>query len=836
LEVKLAGISSALTPGANSAYVTEELELLLGLTSANLMKLSVVQAQNTTAGMLQAMSSIANTNAAQIVTDQWGICEADLGFGNAQAEQQILMQMALQGQTFLAATGNNGLYGCNGDGNIFRSSNFGVLDPASQQFATAVGGSTPMVDTNSDAAPVLVGESPWNNSALTSSVLTGTTALQSPTATSQAGGGGLSSFWSAMPWQTRNDSASAPVYTLASGDTVIPAATNSSALTGAVIGVLGANRAASSQTVPNPARVVPDVSAAADPQFSSFAVYCTTSACSGTKYGWGNWGGTAASLAIWGATVAHAVEAAYPSSPNTGGRIGLLAPALYALYNADLAGAGAGAGYVQPVAAGTKFCDYKYQLGTTALAGGKATTGLFMQPFGTDAGCAGYVLNQPKLFAVSSAVTTQFASYQSVNYASAASISEQTYSAKSGFAVWSNATAGGAVTATGYNALTGLGSPYIGAATTAGTGLATYLALQTRVSIPRVYMVAQSLTGNSYWLGSYTANPYVKELPANTQWYPLGSSIQFNGQPSIVDDGSLDGTTVAPSNIFIIGPTNGTGTVSGIRWNLATASTSVISGTTTSLGTASASPGGACTGVAAFTDATLTTGASNIGILCTTAAGNMYGGTITTAQTLASLAAWKTTAINTSTFVGGAPIIANASTASGDSYMILTLGNGTNGTTANSVLYSSITGAAGAVFTALTSGVATQTFNQLATTCTSTPGLSYNQRTSSFVMACVASDNKTMYANAYTTSWTWWYPLGTPSASITFNPGVTVISDNMKNDPSYGQVFYIGMGTDRAMYLSGPNASATTFAKSGWQQISLGGIFSTGPGAAFISR
>jgi len=133
--------------------------------------IDVYQAPNTPSGNLDLYSRIASDNVATVVSTSWGDCEID-PTGTVAAEQVIFEQMAAQGQTVIAASGDNGSSDCNG----IVSNAPAVDDPASQPLVTGVGGLT----VSSIASPL--SESVWN-------------------ANGGAGGGGASQIWSRPAWQ-----------------------------------------------------------------------------------------------------------------------------------------------------------------------------------------------------------------------------------------------------------------------------------------------------------------------------------------------------------------------------------------------------------------------------------------------------------------------------------------------------------------------------------------------------------------------------------------------------------------------------------------------------------
>ena len=147
MDVEVAG---ALAPGAN---------------------LEIYQGPNAASGPVDLYAQIANDNTASIVTTSWGDCEID-PTGAVQAEHVIFEQMAAQGQTVVAASGDSGSSDCTG----IVSNAPAVDDPASQPYVTGVGGLTV-----SALSPLT--QSVWNSNG-------------------GAGGGGVSQVWSRPSWQS----------------------------------------------------------------------------------------------------------------------------------------------------------------------------------------------------------------------------------------------------------------------------------------------------------------------------------------------------------------------------------------------------------------------------------------------------------------------------------------------------------------------------------------------------------------------------------------------------------------------------------------------------------
>ena len=115
-----------------------------------------------------------------MVSVSWGECESANSDG-LQAESTLFQEAAAQGQSIVAASGDEGSEDCNGPLPSVPDLSLAVDDPSSQPFVTGVGGTT----LNGLGPPP--SESVWNNGAVAG--LTGT---------GGAGGGGVSQTW-AMP-------------------------------------------------------------------------------------------------------------------------------------------------------------------------------------------------------------------------------------------------------------------------------------------------------------------------------------------------------------------------------------------------------------------------------------------------------------------------------------------------------------------------------------------------------------------------------------------------------------------------------------------------------------
>ena len=122
-------------------------------------QIDVYEAPNTTAGSLDEFSRIIADDSASVITTSAGLCEAAMQSDEpgVQAIENILFeQAAAQGQTVVAAAGDDGSSDCGTEGNGAVPPSLSVDDPASQPFVLGVGGTS----VSSGSTPV---ESVWND-------------------------------------------------------------------------------------------------------------------------------------------------------------------------------------------------------------------------------------------------------------------------------------------------------------------------------------------------------------------------------------------------------------------------------------------------------------------------------------------------------------------------------------------------------------------------------------------------------------------------------------------------------------------------------------------------
>ncbi|HLI60284.1 MAG TPA: S53 family peptidase [Solirubrobacteraceae bacterium] len=273
--------------GAGSDEAALDIENLIGL--APRVHVLVYQGPNARSGLpgsgpYDVFSAIVNQDRARVVSVSWGQCEAQLGSAAQQAESVLFEQAAVQGQTIVAAAGDNGSEDCD-TGGPNSSTGLAVDDPASQPEVVGVGGTTLL------AAGPPPSETVWN----------------SGPGGPGAGGGGVSD------WPMGPDQLDTP-------------------------GFLHVRRAAARAPACNVprghyCREVPDVSANADPA-TGYEVYWNGADTVPEPSGWQALGGTSAAAPVWAALFALA-----DASPACASRpLGFAGPALYRAAAGDYRG------------------------------------------------------------------------------------------------------------------------------------------------------------------------------------------------------------------------------------------------------------------------------------------------------------------------------------------------------------------------------------------------------------------------------------------------------------------------------------------------------------------
>ncbi|GAC1442634.1 MAG: hypothetical protein NVSMB52_00050 [Chloroflexota bacterium] len=230
------GNSTGASLGANNGQAEAEIDIEIAQGIAPRAAILLYEAPNSSPGAVAMYNRIVSDNRAAVVTTSWGGWESSYPSTDMDAIHQAVKEGAAQGQTFLAASGDNGAFDSAGNGPN-TSTTLAVDYPASDPWVTGVGGTS--LTTNGTQ---YVNETAWSDS--------------SDPHTPIGSGGGLSSVYSRPSYQ------------------VGPGVSN---------------------TYSNGMRQVPDVSANADPN-SGYAIYTVNPHRSSS---WGVGGGTSASAPLW---------------------------------------------------------------------------------------------------------------------------------------------------------------------------------------------------------------------------------------------------------------------------------------------------------------------------------------------------------------------------------------------------------------------------------------------------------------------------------------------------------------------------------------------------------
>jgi subtilase family serine protease len=294
---------------AGDIEVDADIEMQTALATAA-RHILVYNAPNDLTGQtsLDEYTEIANDDRAAVVSSSWGECENDLGATMVQAENVVFEQMALQGQSMFAASGDWGAFGClPSDGTTIPN----LFDPASQPWVTGVGGTSLGSDnpgTNRHPSYPRGIETVWNVDNLCSTSSVGGFDPFFFCLATGAGGGGSSQFWGRPAYQ-RGPGVNNPFTTHGNGTTQCALAVSGT-----------------------PCREDPDISANAD-EYTPYAEYCTgnantpNSVCgtfsdAQTPPGWFGIGGTSLSSPLWSAIIAD-------RDGFQGGRSGNINPLIY---------------------------------------------------------------------------------------------------------------------------------------------------------------------------------------------------------------------------------------------------------------------------------------------------------------------------------------------------------------------------------------------------------------------------------------------------------------------------------------------------------------------------
>jgi subtilase family serine protease len=298
--VRVDGGTSVAASGEGTLEATADVELV----AATAPRARVLVYEAPLAGgdqsIVDTYGAIAQQDRAQVVSSSWGGCEPLAGTPVIRIEAQLFQEMALQGQSMMAAAGDSGSEGCLPDVKEIPAHlaySLQVGNPASQPFVTAVGGTS---ITRYGSPPV---QSAWNQTPAGMGFpapFNGRHGRPGKYPGNLAGSGGISRMWWMPPWQA------------------------------AFVGGRHASGARCAAPRGTGCREVPDVSALAaigTKGTRGYVIYGTAGAFRGK--GWLTAGGTSLATPLWAALTALADRQA------PGHRLGLLSPSLYRIARSD---------------------------------------------------------------------------------------------------------------------------------------------------------------------------------------------------------------------------------------------------------------------------------------------------------------------------------------------------------------------------------------------------------------------------------------------------------------------------------------------------------------------
>ncbi len=143
-------VSGTGTPTHNGDEVEADLDLeWSGAVAKGANIIYVLVGPNANGGAFDALTFAIDNKVAPVISNSFGLCEADMGTANAQATQVSVQQAIAQGQTITSPTGDAGAADCDGDlptTPAVATLGLAVDTPASIPEVTGVGGSEFMGD------------------------------------------------------------------------------------------------------------------------------------------------------------------------------------------------------------------------------------------------------------------------------------------------------------------------------------------------------------------------------------------------------------------------------------------------------------------------------------------------------------------------------------------------------------------------------------------------------------------------------------------------------------------------------------------------------------------
>jgi kumamolisin len=169
--VLIDGVSGSAGSGADEVTLDIELQIALAPGASEII---VYEGPNSGTGIVDTYNRIATENLAKQISTSWGLSEGESSSAILNSENAAFQQMAMQGQSIYAASGDSGAYD--------NGSTLSVDDPASQPYMVGTGGTELYVNSGETYNE----ETTWNVNG---------------TVSGGAGGGGISSVWSIPSWQ-----------------------------------------------------------------------------------------------------------------------------------------------------------------------------------------------------------------------------------------------------------------------------------------------------------------------------------------------------------------------------------------------------------------------------------------------------------------------------------------------------------------------------------------------------------------------------------------------------------------------------------------------------------
>jgi subtilase family serine protease len=298
--VRVNGGTTVTASGDGTLEVTADIEVVAAMAPRARILAYEAPLSGGDQSIVDTYGAIAQQDRAQVVSSSWDGCEPLAGAAVVRVEAQLFQEMALQGQSVMAAAGDSGSEGCLPDAKEVPARiaySLQVGNPASQPFVTAVGGT---IITRYGSPPV---QSAWNQTPAGMGFpapFNGRHGRPGKYPGNLAGSGGISRMWWMPSWQAG----------------FVRPGHRSGARCGARHGT--------------GCREVPDVSALAaigTRGTRGYVIYGTAGAFKGK--GWLTVGGTSLATPLWAALTALADQQAAAH------RLGLLSPSLYRIARHD---------------------------------------------------------------------------------------------------------------------------------------------------------------------------------------------------------------------------------------------------------------------------------------------------------------------------------------------------------------------------------------------------------------------------------------------------------------------------------------------------------------------